>query len=165
KIVEFVGNGDFGLASGRKSDGTFERVWFEELMGTDEVAFESGVFLLLKDKAKELVALPVPGPGPTDPPEPGPAPVPGPGPTPGGGDEPRPPAARQTLRVHGEVPPELWNRLGTKLLPKLKSGSDVKVEIDLVVTADGAAAEALKADLRQILTDLGINDKVTVACE
>lgn len=165
KIVEFVGKGDFGLASGRKSDGTFERVWFEEPMGKDEVAFEAGVFLLLKDKAKVLVAQSESGPVPTDPPEPGLAPIPEPGPTPGGGDEPRPPAARQTLRVHGEVPSELWNRLGTKLLPKLRSGSDLKVGIDLVVTADGAAAEALKADLRQILTDLGINDKVTVTGE
>ena len=163
KIVEFVGKGDFGLASGRNSDGTFDRVWFDESMGADEVAFESGVFLLLKDKAKALVAQPEPGP--TDPPEPGPAPVPEPGPTPGDGYEPRLPAARQTLRVHGEVPPELWNRLGMKLLPKLKSGSDVKVGIDLLVTADGTAAEALKADLRQILTDLGISDKVTVAGE
>lgn len=165
KIVEFVGQGDFGLASGRKSDGTFERVWFEKPMGKDEVAFEAGVFLLLKDRAKALVDQPESGPGPIDPPKPGPAPVTEPGPTPGGGDEPRPPAARQTLRVRGEVPPELWNRLGTKLLPKLRSGSDLKVGIDLVVTADGAAAEAMKADLRQILTDLGINDKVTVADE
>ncbi len=165
KIVEFVGTGDFGLASGRKPDGTFERVWFEEQMGRDEVAFEPGVFLLLKGKAQELVAQPEPEPGPTDPSEPGPASVPELGPTLGDGNDPRPSETRQTIRVHGEVPPELWNRLGTKLLPKLKSGSDVKVGIDLVVTADGAVAEALKADLRQILTDLGISDKVTIAGE
>ena len=165
KIVEFVGKGDFGLASGRKSVGTFERIWFEESMGTDEVAFEGGVFLLLKDKAKVMVAQSEPGPGPTDSPKPGPSPVTESGPAPEGGDKTQHTAARQTLRVHGEVPPELWNRLGMKLLPKLKSGSDVKVRIDLVVTADGNAAEALKADLRQILTDLGINDKVTVAGE
>ena len=30
KIVEFVGNGDFGLASGQKPDGTYERVWYME---------------------------------------------------------------------------------------------------------------------------------------
>jgi len=165
KIVEFVGNGDFGLASGKKSDGGFDRVWFEESMGQEEVAFESDVYLLLKERAKGLVTQPEPGTGPDVPPQPGPAPIPEPSPTARCDDEPGPPTARQTLRVHGEVPPELWNRLGTKLLPKLKSGSDLKVGIDLVVTADGAAAEALKADLRQILTDLGINDKVTVAGE
>jgi len=59
----------------------------------------------------------------------------------------------------------LWNRLGTKLLPKLKSGSDLKVGIDLVVVADSAAADVLKVDLQQILKDLGINDKVTVVGE
>ena len=70
--------------------------------------------------------------------------------------------ARQTIRVHGEVPPEIWNRLGTKLLPKLKSGQDLRVGIDLVVTAEGPDAEALRADLGRILQDLGISEKVSV---
>ena len=54
KIVEFVSRGDFGLASGRKPDGSYERVWFEELVAPDEVAFDAGVFLLRKDSAKAL---------------------------------------------------------------------------------------------------------------
>lgn len=54
KIVEFIGKGDFGLASGSKPDGLYERVWFEELISPEEVAFESGVFLLKKEKAKSL---------------------------------------------------------------------------------------------------------------
>ena len=72
KIVEFVSKGDFGLASGQKPDGTYERVWFDELLGADEVAFESGVFLLLKSKANLLKTVPEPGaePEPTSEPEP-----------------------------------------------------------------------------------------------
>ena len=54
KIVEFVSRGDLGLASGRKPDGSYERVWFEELVAPDEVAFDAGVFLLRKDLAKAL---------------------------------------------------------------------------------------------------------------
>ena len=54
KIVEFVGKGDLGLASGQKPDGTYDRVWFEEQISSDEVTFESGVFLLTKAKAKAL---------------------------------------------------------------------------------------------------------------
>src|SRR5207244_9814210 len=56
KIVEFVGRGDFGLASGRKPDGGYERVWFQELLAPDEVAFEAGVFLLRKIAAEALKA-------------------------------------------------------------------------------------------------------------
>ena len=56
KIVEFVGRGDFGLASGRKADGTFERSWFQEPVAGDEVAFESGVFLLRNATAEGLKA-------------------------------------------------------------------------------------------------------------
>src|SRR6185436_19878799 len=41
KIEEFVGRGDFGLASGRKADGSYERVWYEEMVAPDEVAFDA----------------------------------------------------------------------------------------------------------------------------
>ena len=56
KIVEFVERGDFGLASGRKADGTFERSWFQEPVAGDEVAFESGVFLPRNATAEALKA-------------------------------------------------------------------------------------------------------------
>jgi hypothetical protein len=39
KIVEFVTHGDFGLASGKKTDGAYERTWFKEMLAPDEVAF------------------------------------------------------------------------------------------------------------------------------
>ena len=54
KIVEFVSRGDFGLASGEKADGSYERVWFEEMIASDEVAFDAGVFLLRKARASAL---------------------------------------------------------------------------------------------------------------
>ncbi|MFQ5381958.1 MAG: DUF499 domain-containing protein, partial [Dehalococcoidia bacterium] len=166
KIVEFVGKGDFGLASGKKTGGTYDRVWFEESLGADEVAFESGVFLLLKERAKALLAAqnPEPGLGPAEPPQPipGPSDPTKPGPGPGDGDDSVPPASKRTIRVNGEVPPELWNRMGTKLLPKLRSGEDLKVGIDIVASVEGAAYENLLADLRQILEDLGIADKLEI---
>ena len=56
RIVEFVENGDFGLASGEIGDGNYEGMWFNELVGVDEVTFESGVFLLTRAKANELRA-------------------------------------------------------------------------------------------------------------
>ena len=74
KIVEFVGKGDLGLASGQKPDGTYDRVWFEEQISSDEVTFESGVFLLTKAKAKALKGGMKPEPGVVV--RPGPEPVP-----------------------------------------------------------------------------------------
>lgn len=52
KIVEFVGGGEFGLSSGQRPDGSYEHVWYEELIGPEEVAFEPGVFLLTKEKGQ-----------------------------------------------------------------------------------------------------------------
>jgi hypothetical protein len=156
KIVEFVQKGDFGLASGQKMDGSYDRIWFNESVAPDEIVFESGVFLLLKTKAKAPKPTPQPEPGPTPEPEqpPGPAPQPEPTPPPG-------PSTR-TVRVFGEVPPEIWNRLGTKILPKLRSGKELKIGIDFAVTVEASSAGNLKLEIQQILSDLNLEGKVKI---
>jgi hypothetical protein len=162
KIVEFVARGDFGLASGQKADGTYERVWFQEPVTTDEVAFESGVFLLTKAKAQALKAgVPTPAPGPE--PQPGP-PVPGPGrgPEPEPGPGPTPGVQTKTIRLVGAVPPEVWNRLGTRVLPKLRLGADLQIGVDFSVTLDAELARTLESELRQILEDLGLGNQVRI---
>jgi len=160
KIVEFVLNGDFGLASGRKPDGTYERVWHRELIAPEEVAFEPEVFLLLKAKAKRLKGAPEAGP------EQGPPPAPMPESEPAAeGDQARETAvaaAMRTFHISGNVPPEVWNRLGTRILPKLRSGSDLKIGIDFSVAVDGDMAQRFEAELRQILDDLGLRDCVKI---
>jgi len=176
KIVEFVSKGDFGLASGQKPDlpaaqgtaqasGTYERVWFNEPLGADEVAFESGVFLLLKSKASILKTLPEPVAEPEPTPGPEPTPVggrgePTPGPSPETEPEPTPSAGARTFRISGDVPPEIWNRLGTKVLPKLRSGSDLKIGLTCIVTVEKQFSQNFESDLKQILEDLQLTDKI-----
>jgi hypothetical protein len=61
------------------------------------------------------------------------------------------------------VPPEVWNRLGTKILPKLRSGgSELKIELELSVTVPADAANGLATELRQLLQELGLGDAVRV---
>ncbi len=166
KIVEFVGKGDFGLASGERPDGSYERVWFNDLLAPDEVAFEPGVFLLLRNKALSLAAPGIAAPGQ----EGRPAKVGQDGPTvvvPHGTAVPlesgsQETVASKTFHLSGHVPPEMWNRLGTRILPKLRSGSDIRVGIDFTVTVEGAAARSFEAELRQILEDLGLSGQVLI---
>ncbi len=157
KISDFVGNGDFGLASGRQSDGTFESLWFREPIAIEEVAFESGVFLLTKEAAEALGA----GTPATEPP--GPLP---PKPVPTNGEPstvtPTIGKATTTVRLSGAVPAEVWNRLGTKVLPKLRTGSDLKIGLDIEVTVSSNGATNLVAELRQILQELGLEGMVTI---
>jgi hypothetical protein len=162
KIVEFVMRGDFGFASGKKSDGTYERTWFKEMLAPDEVTFEAGVFLLRKATAEALRAGQPTTPPRTPEPEPGPvtAPVPEPGPAPVAG--PAPAASTRTLRVSGSVPPEVWNRLGTKILPKLRSGSELKIRLEFSVTVLADSADGLATEIRQILQELGLAQSVKV---
>ena len=69
---------------------------------------------------------------------------------------------RKTLRLAGAVPPEVWNHLGTRILPKLRSGDDLNVKIDCSVSVDAAQANHLATELRQALTDLGLGEQVRV---
>jgi Protein of unknown function (DUF499) len=160
KIVEFVTRGDFGLASGKKADGTYERMWFQEMVSPDEVAFDAGVFLLRKGTAESLRAGQPPVPAPTPEPEPIPATTPTPWPTSGPGPETT--SLKRTLRLSGSVPPEVWNRLGTKILPKLRSGSELKIGLEFTVTVSADAANSMATELRQILQELGLADAVKV---
>ena len=135
--------------------------------------------LLTKDKAQALKASPPTQRGelplgaveprpqredhPPEPPDTGPAPKPKPGQT------PAPQTQTKTLRLVGSIPPEVWNRLRTKLLPKLRQavppggqGSHLKVSVDLSVTVNPDVAESLTRDLSQILEDLGLLDKVRI---
>jgi len=65
------------------------------------------------------------------------------------------------IRLVGTLPPEVWNRLGTKILPKLKSGSDVKIGVEFAVEVSSSSAERLKSELQQIIHELGLADRVT----
>ena len=71
-------------------------------------------------------------------------------------------ATSWTFRIFGNVPPEIWNRLGTKVLPKLRSGSDLKIGIHFAVTVDGQMAPSFENDLKQILEDLGLTGSVNI---
>ena len=84
-----------------------------------------------------------------------------PEPTPGG-PTPEPTASTRTLRLSGSVPPEVWNRLGTKILPKLRSGTDLMIAVDFSVTLPAEGASGLANELRQVLQELGLAESVKV---
>lgn len=164
KIIEFVSRGDFGLASGKKPDGEYERVFFNEVIDPEEVVFEPDVFLLLRDKAKALKATPETELIETVGPEPGfpPDHIP----THNSRNETRQErhdsASQRTFHIAGIVPPEIWNRLGTRILPKLRNSSELKVAIKFIVTVDGRFAANFVNDIEQTLNDLGLSESIKI---
>ena len=66
------------------------------------------------------------------------------------------------MHLSGSVPPEQWNRLGTKIIPKLRSGSDLKIGLEFYVTVPADSANGLATELRQILQELGRAEAVKV---
>ena len=135
---------------------------FNELTDPPEVTFESDVYLLLKGKAAAMKAQPesVPSAGletgatsvPVTTAEVSPQPR----------QELVAEAGTRTFLISGDVPPEIWNRLGTKVLPKLRSGSDLKIGIEFSVTVEGQLARGFETDLAQILEDLGLTGRVRI---
>jgi hypothetical protein len=164
KIAEFVENGEVGLASGQEPNGTYERMWFKETVPLEEIAFEPGVFLLKKDRAKALKGGGATKPQPTAPAETTPPTVGGEtGATTTTVPVTTTTAAKsdtRTLRLRGTIPPEIWNRFGTKILPKLRSGKDLKVEISIDACFDLEVAQGVEHDIRQLLDDLGIAESM-----
>lgn len=161
KIVEFVARGDFGLASGARPDGTFELVWFQEAVDPEEIVFDPDVFLLMKARAKalkEVALVPQPTEAATTTIEAQPSVI-----------EPTTievalaeAVGKRTFHITGVIPPEVWNRLGTKLLPKLRSGSEIQLNVDFTVTVDAQTASAFEAEVRQALQDLGLAGEVKI---
>ena len=169
KIVEFVMNGELGFASGSRGDGGFDRVWFKELLAPDEVLFEDDVYLLTRVLAERLCRD---ASGEDDEDEAG------------GGDEvdddtgddtsdgedgeadeggqDGDAVGTTTLRLVGTVPPEAWNRIGFKVLTKMKSGVDLQAAVDLSVTVDRARAAEMLRELRLAVNDLGLKDRLRV---
>jgi hypothetical protein len=162
QIPSFIERGEFGLGSGPKPGGGFERIWWKEYTGPEEVVFDDNTFLLMRTRAAALKAGPPPksAPSPTEQPtepilEP---PVAPPAP-------PVTPTTEQTVRLflRGAIPPEQWNKLGTKLIPKLRTsgqGLSLTVEAALDVTADDLSH--VESDLRQALRELGLEGAVQI---
>lgn len=167
-LPEFVMRGEFGLACGLKpNDDGYSRVWFNELLPQGELSFDSDVYLLLGKTATELkksngrlavVESPQEDPGNTI--------------DENGGsfgslfDPPTTKTAIQgktrTLRISGEIPTEVWNRLGRTLLPKLKTGAELRLSIDASIQIELNGSNGLRQEIEQILRDLNLIDKVKI---
>lgn len=162
--LTFVDKGDFGLASGPNSTGGYQRVWFKEVIGAEEVVFDDKTFLLtraraatIKESPKDALVAPAPPPTSGDlilepPPSPGPQAV--------------PPDQLVRLSLRGSIPPEQWNKLGTKLLPKLRaSGQDLSLGLDASLTVRSQDLRHVESELQQALRDLGLEGLVQLIRE
>jgi hypothetical protein len=63
---------------------------------------------------------------------------------------------------HLEIATKSNFRLGTKIIPKLKSGSDLKIGVDFSVTINVESVRSIESELRQILEDLGLGGKIKI---
>jgi hypothetical protein len=124
--------------------------------------FDDNTFLLTRTRAATLKAGPPPKsvPAPADQPtelvlEPPVAPPAG----------PVTPVTEQPVHLflRGAIPPELWNKLGTKLIPKLRtSGQGLSLTVEASLDVPAKDISHVESDLRQALRDLGLEGLVQI---
>lgn len=71
-------------------------------------------------------------------------------------------ARERTLTVRGEIPTEVWNRLGRTFIPKLKTGNGLVMKLDVSLQVESDAAQGFRQELMQILEDLNLSDTVKI---
>lgn len=74
-------------------------------------------------------------------------------------------ARARTLTIRGEIPTEVWNRLGRTLIPKLKTGNELVMKLDVSVQVESDTAQGFQQELMQILRDLNLGDAVKIEIE
>jgi len=170
-ITEFIQRGEFGLASGCNPDGTYTHIWFEERINSMEVSFEPDVYLLLKTKAQSLKKT-------EQQPEPvilaqSTEPVQG-FLIPDISVSPQP-TARDTSSVHtsvtpveksiyitGKIPPDSWNRIGSKLISKIRSNKNFQINVEITCSVDTNFAQGIETELEQAIDDLELSSDLKV---
>jgi hypothetical protein len=66
------------------------------------------------------------------------------------------------ISVSGNVPPEQWNRLGTRLIPKMRAAGTLTAAIRLEAEVDPVRTTALSTELQQIIDEIGLSGSVRV---
>jgi hypothetical protein len=168
RLPEFILRGDFGYASGERSNG-YSRVWFRELLPQEELSFDSDVYLLQAKVALEqktgtgqtcgVVAEPTATAAAASvdaaaaplfmPPTSGQA-------------EPSPAPRKRTITLRGDIPTEVWNRLGRTLIPKLKAGTELIFKLDVSVQVESDTVQGFQQEIMQILRDLNLAETVKI---
>lgn len=153
-IASGVAAGEFGLATGSQSDGSFARVWLGEACPPEQIRFEADCFLVAASRAASAQTVDTRTPDAPSA-DRSTAAVPY-------SPEAQPGASGDQIHVTGSIPPEQWNRIGTRLLARLRSAGSVRVDVSITAECEDASGHELVEGLRQTLDELGLSDSVDV---
>jgi hypothetical protein len=66
------------------------------------------------------------------------------------------------LCIVGEIPHEVWNRFGQKVLTKLRASSELRIKIECDANMSTEITVAMRSDLDQIINDLGLSNSIKI---
>ena len=62
--------------------------------------------------------------------------------------------------MKGSIPPESWNRFGTRVLTKMRAGTDLEINVEFSATFDAASAQGTLSELTPALQEMGVEKRV-----
>lgn len=163
-IAQWVEAGEFGLATGIRPDGGYQRIRYQQLVSPADIELDSDTYLLKRSAIDSLLRSSGTG-NATD----------------IGGQRndgtmstnvpadtfPRVTTAPGThgatrIRIQGSMPIEQWNRLGTRLLPRLRAIGPVTATVSLICDTTTVAGAEKLSELKRTLQDLGLTDQLRI---
>jgi hypothetical protein len=69
------------------------------------------------------------------------------------------------ISVTGNIPAEQWNRLGTRLIPKMRAAGKLTAAIRLEAEVDPTRATALSTELQQVIDEIGLSGSIRIERE
>ena len=142
-----VAKGSLVLGSGLRADGSFEQLWCGDSCPESAIQFDTQHALIAPSIVKERQSsLPADTNNVASSDE-GPQSV-------------KDTSESATIEITGSIPTEQWNRIGTKILARLKSAGTVNIDVQITVDCDESPGAEQVESLEQTLQDLGIADSV-----
>jgi hypothetical protein len=70
--------------------------------------------------------------------------------------------SERNIQITGKIPPDSWNRIGTKIIPKIRSGNNLQINVAISFSVDNNLAQSIESELDQTIDDLELSDDLKV---
>jgi hypothetical protein len=68
----------------------------------------------------------------------------------------------KNIQITGKIPPDSWNLIGTKVIPKIRIGNNIQINVAISFSVDNKLAQSTVSELEQAIDDIGLSGDLKV---